>query len=215
MAYRQTSQISGTTGRRQRLNQVAAINARLDYLPDIMAAKERKKQQAETVARTKEREAIEDVRYEKAEEFRKKQERTALGLEATKLGTTLQGSGGTTFGDVAGSLKSTFGGGYGGKEGAAAGQVGGPGNIPQTTTSGGDGSFFSSVKGGLTDTTLSSAIGSGLTGYGAAQIFSDKSERTKAGWGVLAGGLTGLLGGGGISGMLSGGFYGGLGGLLG
>lgn len=253
MAYRQTSQISATTGgKRRRLNQIEAMNARLDFLPQIEAMKSEKKYQAASEARevardtaaetryqaglvkTKETEALAATKYAAAEKFKKKQTKTALGLEATKLGTTLTGTG-PTISSVPGSLKSTFGGspmvttgnwqgisdpGAGSNIGPSTGNWGKAtesslySTKPTTTTTGGrSGGFWNKAKAGLGGTTVGSALGTGLTGYGAAQIFSDKSEKTKLGWGALAGGLAGLASGG-LGGMFSGALFGGIGGGL-
>jgi len=245
MAYRRTSQVSATTGgKRRRLNQVEAMSARLDFLPQIEAAKSEKAYQAKTEAtetaryeaglvKTKEAEDLAATKYAAAEKFKKKQTKTALGLEATKLGTSLIGTG-PTVSSVPGSLRSTFGGGTtapaltppsavsmsgtgrGGTGGLYAGRD--PSGVTTTpvtpTATGGGTGFFNKAKTALGGTTIGSALGAGLTGYGAAQIFSDKSEKTKLGWGALAGGLSGLLGGGGLGGMFSGALFGGLGGGL-
>lgn len=253
MAYRRTSQISATTGgRRRRLNQIEAMNARLDFLPQIEAMKSAKKYQAKAEARetardtasearyqaglvkTKEAEVLAATKYEEAKKFKKKQTKTALGLEATKLGTSLMGTG-PTVSSVPGSLKSTFSGGItsptitppsavsmsGTGRGGTGGLFGGrdPSGVTTTpvtptATGGGGTGFFNKAKSALGGTTIGSALGSGLTGYGAAQIFSDKSEKTKMGWGAAAGGIAGLIGGGGLGGMFSGALFGGIGGAL-
>ena len=251
MAYRRTSQVSATTGgKRRRYNQVAAMNARLDFLPQLEAAKSEKAYQTKAEAReiardtasetryqaglvkTKEAEDLAAVKYKKAEELKKKQGKAALGLEATKLGTSLIGTG-PTVGSVPGSLKSTFGEGTtspaltppskvsmsGTGRGGTGGLFGEPGrasgitSTPTVTGSGGAG-FWNKTKNALGGTTIGSALGTGLIGYGAAQMFSDKSEKTKLGWGAVAGGLSGLLSGGGLGGMFSGALFGGIGGAL-
>lgn len=105
-------------------------------------------------------------------------------------------------------------------------QPGGRGDVPFVTPSlttssgsgGGGGGFFSDTLNNLSNFSLGSAAGAGLAGFGASQMFSDKSEATKAGWGAAAGGLMGLLGGGTgsmFTDILGGGLFGGLGGLLG
>jgi hypothetical protein len=74
---------------------------------------------------------------------------------------------------------------------------------PASSSSGSSGGgFFSSLGESLGNMSLSSAAGSMLGGYGAAQMFSEESENTRAGWGALFGGLSGLLGGGGLSGAI-------------
>jgi hypothetical protein len=73
---------------------------------------------------------------------------------------------------------------------------------------GGAGKWFSGLD-------IGNAFAGGAAGFGAAKMFSDKSEKTKGLIGAGAGALMNVLGGGGISGALSGGLFGGVGGLFG
>ena len=122
--------------------------------------------------------------------------RTAFGLEVGKMGLNLgmgsKAAGSTRFGDL---LKNPF---AKGATSRAAGET---------------------AKGGaLGNLSVGSSIGSGLTGFGAAKLVGGKSKIKKGLVGAAAGGLLGLIGGGGgnaLAKTISGGLFGGFGGMFG
>jgi hypothetical protein len=93
----------------------------------------------------------------------------------------------------------------------------GPGGM--TPDSGGETGLFSGIGSKVGDffggLDVGNAFAGGLAGFGASQMFGDKSEKTKGLIGAGSGALLNIVSGGGITGALSGGLFGGLGGLLG
>lgn len=212
MAIRQTGAISGGSRRR---NQIAELNARQAFLPQIIANQQRQegivredelnKIQQSQFARQhglSEREfAFQQSAARKSRQAADRASEVGFGLEAAKLGTTISSRfGNKSFGQVGQDAKGLFG--FGSGAGGAAGKFTGSG--------GGVGNFLGNLS-------IGSTLGGGLAGFGAAKLLGKKkSKATKGLVGAGVGAALGLLGGGNaLGGALSGGFGGGLGGLFG
>jgi len=177
-----------------RRNQTAELNARMQYLPNMIAAKNRKADISRQESMNKAQKAQWDRNYNlqrKQNKFATKQSKMGMGLEMGKLGLNIMSNyGSNKLNPSRGSLGSLFGGSTGfGKSGGGAGGL-------------------------VSKLNLGNMIGGGLAGYGVSQMVGG-SKGKKAGLGALAGGALGFLGGGGLSGAISGGLGGGLGGLFG
>lgn len=188
-----------------RRNQVAELNARQAYLPQLIANQQR----ATELERQKELDAEQQRQFRANFRLQRRgqnasqrmqreqldqqesEQRVGMGLEGIKLGSTVA----QTFGRSTGPIGSLFS-----KSPSGAGGVGG-----STTHS----------PNLISNMSVGSAVGSGLAGFGAGSMFGGKKKSPikRAAFGAAAGGLLGLLGGGkagGIGGSLFGGLGGGL-----
>jgi hypothetical protein len=198
-----TLQSYSVTGNRKLFpNQSADLNARLQGLPNLMALQQTKKQYEEEKAyRERSLEQQKEI-ADKELSFQREQDKTAFGLEMTKLGTNLATGPNiskTTFGDIGDKFKSKPPSTYNARYGS---EYENPGN---TTPK--DRGFFSKMNPG-------SMMAGGLSGFGMGTMFSKEPTERKLLYGGAAGLLTGFLSGGGWSGALSGGLGGLFGGLV-
>ena len=198
----QSGAIRGSSRKR---NQIAELNARQGLLPAMLQNKEKRI----AMDRQKELDALQVSQFDRGHNLEQQQfaynkqsseqnrqmanraSQVGMGLAAGKMGMNIgMTSGGKTLGDL-GRAVSTSG-------------------IPGT-------SGFGPKSGGWSDKVdLGSMVGGGLMGYGAGQLIGGKSKIKKAGVGMLAGGLMGMLGGPKGGGMNWGSiFSGGIGGAFG
>lgn len=206
--------------KRLRPDQTEALNARLGRLPQILAARERKRVTDAQIANL----AAQQKTAKRRLALEEKQSRTALGVEVLKTGVKFATSdlGKETFS----GLKGIFGGGEKAAQAVptanvfSGGPPGAPGPIERgatkfgavvPATSGGLGGF----TGGLT---LSNTLGSASLGFGAATLGTSLLGKKKkpllgAALGAGAGLLSSFVGSGGFN--LGAGLFGGLGGLAG
>jgi len=187
------SQMYGVTGQRKmKRNQGAELNARLQLLPSIIAAKQDKEQlAADTKFKNKSLRQEKNI-AKKTSKFQKKQSKQAFGMEAGKLGLNLATSdllqdGGTQIGNIMNKFKST----------------------PAPAPNGPPAKIQGQKQGYFSGLSIGGGLAGGLGGYGAASMYGGgKTKKMLIGAG--AGGLMGLLGGGnGLSGAL-GGLFGGM-----
>jgi hypothetical protein len=181
---------------RLRRNQTAELNARMNYLPTLIANKNRR----DDIARQEEMNTAQKAQWGRqyqlqkdANKFAEKQQRIGMGLEAGKLGLNILGSYGPTRSDPnRGSLSNIFSS-FGGST-----KVGG-----------------TSSPGIMSNLNLGSLVGGGLAGYGAAKAFGKKKKGVNALIGAGTGAALGALTGGSIGSSITSGLGGGLGGLFG
>jgi hypothetical protein len=175
---------------RLRRNQIAELNARQDRLPEIIANQQR---QADLI-RADEMKNLQIDQWDREHKFAKKARRAGdrasevgLGLEAGKLGLSASRNyGGTTFGQLGSKAKNLF--------------------SSTSSTPGSSPGFWGNMTPG-------SLVSGGLAGFGASKIMGGKNKFKKAGMGLAAGSILGLLSGG--SNPFSGAASGGIGGLIG
>ena len=173
--------------RRLRSDQDAELQARMQFLPQILANQASRKLETKRDAQFERTIGLEQDKFALQKKRLKQQQREAqagMGLEAAKLGTTL------SFGDMG---KRSIG--------SIVGQ-----NQP-------------GAWGGIGDVRTGSVLGSGLTGFGVANILGGSKTKKVLG-GALGGGLMNLLSGGSNSwagaatNFGTGALFGGIGGLF-
>ena len=202
---RQTGAVSGKSRRR---NQIAELNARQGGLTGLIANQDK----ATALGRQKELDALQVAQSDRSHNLSEQQfsynkkaakENRALANRQSQIGMGLEAS----------KMGMNVGMNYSGKS---------LGDISRSTMTGvGFGAGSGPAVGGWTDKVdVGSAVGGGLLGYGAGQLIGGKSKAKKAGIGMLAGGLMGMLSGPKGSGMnfgsmISGGLGGAFGGMFG
>ena len=191
------SQLGAVTGMKPP-RESAGLNARLRYLPGIMAQKKAGEQRAEDVAFRTKQFAFDTKSQKQLQQHQKdalalenKAQRMSAGVSAANLGMGVA------------NLQSSQG--AGGGLSKSISQIPGASRLGSMFGSGGPiGSF-----------TLGQGLSSGLAGFGAS-MFGGDSKLKKLGLGAGAGALMGLMGGaGGLTGGLGGAVFGGLGSLFG
>ena len=197
-------QSGAITGSSRKRNQIAELNARQGLLPQMLANQDK----VTALDRQKELDALQVSQFERGHNLEQQQfsfnkksaeqnrqmanraSQVGMGLKASEMGMNISTNyGGRSLGDVARSAP------WVGSKVAPAGK-----------------SWMDKVD-------VGSAIGGGLLGYGAGQLVGGNSKAKKAGVGMLAGGLMGMLSGpkgAGMSwgNMISGGIGGAFGGLF-
>ena len=193
--------MGSTTRNRRRLDQLAILNARQSYLPQMLMNQQRTEDLAradelkniqigqfeQQYAQDQERMAFEKKSYRQQKHAADRAARVGMGLEAAKLGVTI----GTNYGgNTVGNFVSSIG---------------------DMTKSPGLGAGMSPM---ISNLSLGGAISGGLTGYGVSQLMGNKKKKAYKvaagiGSGALMGGLTG-----GFGGAIAGGIGGGFGGLF-
>ena len=184
------SQLKATTGMRPP-RESTGLNARLRYLPGIMAQKKSNEQRAADL-KFRNRQFQQSAQQSKDSlALQNKAQRMSAGVAAANLGMGVQ------------NLQQAQG--ASGALNKSAGMI--PGGVGKGITS-----MFGSGAGGFT---LGQGISSGLAGFGASQFAGDNKFK-KGIYGAAAGGLMGLMSGsGGLAGGLGGAVFGGLGSLFG
>ena len=182
---------------RLRVDQNAQLQARMRFLPQIMANKAAKKIETKRDAQFERTIGLEEQKFalqKKRNKIADRQSEVGMGLEAAKFGTNLAFSpmGTQNLGQTLGVKSGIFGGGN------TELAKGAPGAKP----------------GMLGSLRLGSAVSSGLTGFGLGKIIGgSKKKRLLAG--AVGGSLMGLLAGGKSSSLGQSGLKAGIGGLLG
>ena len=154
---------------RLRVDQDAQLQARMRFLPQIMANKASKKIEAKRDAQFQQQFALEEDKYRLQKKRNKADLRTSeamMGMEAAKFGT------GMTFGPT---------------QGQNVGQM--IGNTGTGMFSGGSNTSKPGMIGGLN---LTGLLSSGLTGFGVGRMIGGPKKKRSAG-GAVAGGLMSLL----------------------
>ena len=149
-------------------NQESLLQARMQFLPQIMANQASKKIEAKQDAQFEQTMALEQDKFalqKKRDKAALRMSEASMGMEAAKLGTSLAFSnfGKQNVGQMIGKTGGIFGGGS-------------PGNKP-------------GVIGGLN---LGNMISSGLVGYGVGNMVGGSKKKRVLG-GALGGGLMGLI----------------------
>jgi hypothetical protein len=176
---RQGLAVSGGFGKR---NQNAELNARLRYLPQYLANKNRADDIArenlmhdETMAQRRAEFGEQQRQFSKTQAANRRSAQVGAGLEAGKLGLTVgKNFMGKTLGDFSKSV-------------AGKNYLGAAGNFD-----------------------IGSAATGGLLGFGAGALLPTKNKYAKAGIGAAAGALGSFLGGGSVLSGGGGGLLGGL-----
>ncbi len=211
------SQYGSITGRRYPKHYTERINAQTPYLPQYIAAKERKElAKRDLEMRQRHFEQGQALQRDALEE-RKKRERQAMGLSAGKLGLNVaMNAEDTTVGDIMPKI------GLGKSTGTTATESFNP-STPGVFTTGQIKQKSDSLTGGARDLFAGLQIGdiisSGLVGFGASRLIDkDASSLKKFGMGAGAGAamnlISGLSEGNSIYDAVVGGIFGGLGGLF-
>jgi len=184
------SQLGAVTGMKPP-RESAGLNARLRYLPGIMAQKKLKEQRSEDLAFREKQFSQSAQQAKDTLALENKAQRMSAGVSAANLGMGVA------------NLQSSQG--AGGGLSKSISQIPGASRLGSMFGSGGPiGSF-----------TLGQGLSSGLAGFGAS-MFGGDSKLKKLGLGAGAGALMGLMGGaGGPTGGLGGAVFGGLGSLFG
>ena len=181
---------------RMRVDQNAQLQARMRFLPQIMANQAAKKIEAKRDVQFERTIGLEEQKFalqKKRNKIADRQAEAGMGLEAAKFGTNLAFSpmGKENIGQTLGIKSGIFGGGSEASKGIPASKPG--------------------LLGGLK---LGGAVSSGLTGFGLGRIVGG-SKKKRALAGAVGGGLMGLLSGGKSSGLGQAGLKFGIGSLLG
>jgi len=178
----------------------AILQSKIARLPQAMAAKQAREQ----IARDKKFQKQNIQMAKKDMKFRERQEESAMGLEASKLGLNLAMSdmGSKTLGDVGTGAKAAYRG--------VRDKFAKPGTNEKLNVEDKDPSMVSKLP-------IGAALSSGLTGYGVGKLVGGKSKGKKALYGGGAGALMGMMSapkGSGLGGMMAGGLTGALGGYF-
>ena len=208
---------------RLRPDYTAALNRKLQYLPQRLAQQQAEKQHEENLDLRERQFAQSESQFGEQQKLKRRQmaaaeraEEAGMGLEAAKAGM------GFSMRDNM-PLKDRLGGGSVPPATAPSGWI--PGATPE---GGGKGLFSNIGKAGtflkdsaskyLGNLTLGNTVGAGLTGFGASRLFGGDNKFKKFGIGAAAGGLMSLFGGGGAGtgaeDFVTGGLFGGIGGLF-
>lgn len=189
--------MGSTTRNKRRLDQIAILNARQSFLPQMLMNQQR----SEDLARAEElkdiqigqfdkqynldqeRLGFEKTSYRQQKNANERAARVGMGLEAAKLGVNI----GTNYGNKT----------VGGFAGGLGDMIGSPG-------------LGSGMSPMISNLSLGSAVSGGLAGFGASQLMGKKKKKgyklaVGAGAGALMGALSGGAGGA-IAGGLGGAF---------
>lgn len=201
------NQLGAVTASKRPRNQIAELNSRQAFLPNLLANKQRK----EDIERQDELNKIQQSQFNRqhslatsrfafdqkaAEQARQQNNRASevgMGLSAAKMGTSVATQyGGKSFGDVGNSARNLF-------------------------SSGGTATGGTGLGGFVDNLSLGSTIGGGLAGFGISKLLGKKSSKiTKGLAGAGVGAALGLLSGSNsVGGLLSGGLGGAIGGIFG
>jgi len=162
---------------RLRRNQEAELQARMRFLPQIMANKASKRIEAKQDAQFEKSIGVEYDKLrlqKKRDKLQKRAEEAGMGLEAAKFGTGFAFSelGKNTVGGLVGAGKSLIS----------------PGSAKTSPTK------SSGALKTIGSMTTGSIVGSGLTGFGVGRLIGGSKKKRAIG-GALAGGLMSLLSG--------------------
>lgn len=195
------SQLGVVTGnKRLRPNQLADLNARLAYLPQMLSTESQENFQEEQIKNMKASNELDQQRYglesssaafqqkatKKGMDLKERSEEIATGIGGAGLGFNIMSSPG-----LKGSLGESVN-----KFGSSLGM-----GEPVKT-----GSFWNEI-------TVGASLAGGLMGFGASRL-APKNKFLRFGVGAGVGALSGFFGGGGAGDSAAGGILGGIGGLL-
>jgi hypothetical protein len=217
MAYGRQYQ-STRNDRRLRPDYTAALNAKLQFLPQRLEQQRAEQRHQDDLAFREKSFAQSERQFgdsqamiRRQNAMREREQEVGMGLEAAKAGMGMAMRGGAT-------LQSKFG-------GSVVPATAPSGWTPGAKTGGGGlfakaGSAISPLKDAaskyLGHMTMGNTLGAGLIGFGAGRMFGGKNKLKKFGVGAAAGGLMGLFSGSGNTwkDAATGGLFGGLGGLF-
>jgi hypothetical protein len=190
------SQLVGTTGnRRLKRNQGAELRTRQSYFPTILAQEQGATQAAEQKKFQQKEMKQSEQNYKKSRQFSQEQSKQGFGLEVGKLGINLATSpynrgGGRTVQEM-------------------LPQPGADARTDLQTKDGRTGTI-SRTAGYFNNVQPASLATGGLAGFGIGNMFSEKSNKKKALYGMGAGLMSGMLSGGGVLESGLGGLFGGM-----
>jgi hypothetical protein len=181
----------------------AKLQSRINNLPQMLA----NRQQKQLINRDTAFQNKQIAMQRRGEKQRKREQESAMGLEAAKLGLNIGMSdmGGTTLGDITTGAKNAY---------TGAGNLFRKNKKPMATNLNATGGPKSGWKNSVN---VGGALSSGLTGFGVGKLVGGKSKAKKSLYGAGAGAAMGLLSankGGGMMGGLIGGLTGGIGGYF-